>query len=330
MVVRAMLGGALMVLLMAFARSAEELTLLRAAQGLLTGAGSASNALMASLAPRGRTGYAMGILQTSLWSGVAIGPVMGGLLADFYGFRAPFLVTTVLLLVGGVLVLFLVREEFTPPERGERGVIGDWKEILRSPGVPATFLARFTATLGRGLLIPILPLFIPLIMTGTGGVGTMIGLVIGVSSATGTVSAIYLGNLGDRLGHKKILIWSALGAALAFLPMALVDSPWQLLVLNALSGVAIGGIMPSLSALLTGYSTGGQVGSAFGLDNSMMAASRAAAPLVGVGVASLLGYRAAFVAGSLVFLLTLLVAAIRLPEPVPAPRSARALPDDGC
>lgn len=321
MVARAMFGGAVIILLMAFARSAEELTLLRAIQGLITGIGSAANALVASIAPRGRSGYAMGILQTALWSGVAVGPVMGGILADLYGFRIAFIVTAALLVLGGLLVLFGVREDFQPSEKAARGVLGDWQDILATTGVAVTFGARFTATLGRGLLVPVLPLFVPTIMAGSQGVGTMIGLVIGISSATGTASAIYLGNLGDRIGHKRILVWSALGAALAYLPMALVTHPWQLLLLNALSGVAIGGVMPSLSALLTGYSTEKSIGSAFGLDNSVMSGSRAVAPLVGVGVASLFGYRAAFLAGAVIFLLTLAIAALRLPQPrLPAGR----------
>ncbi|MEX2541254.1 MAG: MFS transporter [Trueperaceae bacterium] len=315
MVARAMFGGAVIILLMAFARSAEELTLLRAIQGLITGIGSAANALVASITPKERSGYAMGVLQTALWSGVAVGPVLGGVLADLYGFRIAFVVTAALLTLGGVLVLFGVREKFQPSRAAGAGVLGDWQQILGTRGVAVAFTARFTSTLGRGLLVPVLPLFIPLIMVDPQRVGTMIGLVIGISSATGTASAIFLGNLGDRVGHKRILVWSALAAALAYIPMAFVTHPWQLLLLNALSGVAIGGVMPSLSALLTGYSSGGRIGSAFGLDNSVMSGSRAVAPLVGVGVASLFGYRAAFLAGSAIFLVTLAVAALKLPDP---------------
>ena len=47
MVQRAMFGGAVIILLMAFARSAEELVLLRAVQGLITGVVAAANALVA-------------------------------------------------------------------------------------------------------------------------------------------------------------------------------------------------------------------------------------------------------------------------------------------
>lgn len=316
MVMRAMFGGAAIIFLMGFARTAEELVLLRAIQGLITGVVAAGNALIASVAPRERTGYAMGILQTASWSGVAVGPVMGGILADLYGYQIAFLVTAVLLLVGGFLVMFGVHEQFERParKRGAPGMLGGWKEIFRARGVGATFLARFTAGLGRGILTPILPLFVPLLLAERGGEGTFTGLVIGVASATGTVSAILLGNLGDRIGHRRVLVFSSLAAALCYLPMTFVTTPWQLLALNALAGAAVGGVMPALSALLARYAPGGAVGSAFGLDNAVMSASRAVAPLVGVGAAAVFGgYRATFVAAALVFVGTLLVGALLLP-----------------
>jgi DHA1 family multidrug resistance protein-like MFS transporter len=52
MVDRAMFGGSVILLLMAFVNSAEQLVLLRAIQGLVTGTVSAANALVASIAPR--------------------------------------------------------------------------------------------------------------------------------------------------------------------------------------------------------------------------------------------------------------------------------------
>src|SRR5690625_7840133 len=110
-------------------------------------------------------------------------------------------------------------------------------------------------------------------------------------------------------------MWSALAAAVSYLPMAFVTVPWQLLFLNGLAGMAIGGIMPTLSALLTAYSRGANVASAFGLDNSMTSASRAVAPLVGLGVSAWFGFASVFVAGSLIFVATLVVSALLLPHP---------------
>ena len=262
-------------------------------------------------------------------SGVALGPVIGGFLADEYGYRAAFLITGVLLGAGGLLVLFGVDEDFRPPERTSRlsGMWADWRRVLRTPGVARTFAARFTAWLARGTLVPILPLFIPLLLTGTERVGTFTGLVIGISAATATLSATTLGDLGDRIGHRSVLIASAAAATVIYLPMAFVAAGWQLLVLSALGGVTLGGLMPSLSALLSTATEAGEVGSAFGLDNAVVAASRAVAPLVGVGVASIvgayagemIGYRAALGTSGLLFIVTIAIAA-SLPESRPDSR----------
>ena len=334
MVQRAMFGGAAIILLMAFARSAEELVVLRAIQGLITGTVSASSALIAAVTPKERTGFALGTLQTALTSGVALGPIIGGVLADFYGYRAAFVITSVLLLIGGVLVQFGVQEDFTPPEKTRRlgGMVGDWLHILRTPGVGATFAARFTAWLGRGVLVPILPLFMPFLLADQTLVSTYTGLVIGVAAGTATISAIYLGNLGDRIGHRTVLLGSTFLAMLSYLPMAFVTSAWQLLVLNGLAGIAVGGVMPSLSALLSNVTASEEVGSAFGLDNAIIAASRAVAPLVGVGVASIvavfateaIGYRAAFASGAVLFLVTIVIVVTMMPRKAPEPRPAAA------
>ena len=103
MVERAMFGGAIVIGLMAFARSAEELVVLRGIQGLITGVIGAHNALVAAVVPRERTGYAMGLLQVGLGIGVALGPLIGGLVADLFGYRATFYVTSLMLFVSGIL-----------------------------------------------------------------------------------------------------------------------------------------------------------------------------------------------------------------------------------
>lgn len=331
MVQRAMFGGALVILLMAFAQNAEQLVLLRAVQGLVSGVVSAGNALVASVAPRERSGFALGTLQTALTSGVALGPVLGGVLADVYGFRVAFVITAILLTLGGILVQFGVQESFTPPSNARRleGMTSDWLHILKTPGVRLTFAARFSAWLGRGVMVPILPLFVPFLLADGARSGTYTGLVIGIGAATATASAILLGNIGDRVGHRTVLIASSALAGIVYVPMAFVDAGWQLLVLNGLAGVAIGGVMPSLSALLNVVTEQTEVGSAFGLDNAVIAGSRAVAPLVGVGLAWLLGggelgYRAVFLSASVLFALTIVIAVSIRPAPSSGPTGAPA------
>lgn len=321
MVERAMFGGAVIILLMAFARSAEELVLLRAIQGLITGTVAAANALVAASAPRDQTGYAMGLLQVGLWSGVALGPLIGGVTADLLGYRPAFVITAVLLLLGGLLVHFGIQETFTPPQgTGSRiSLIGDWQRVLGTPGVMPVFAIRFAAWLGRNVLVPFAPLFIATLMADEARLGTATGLMIGLASAAGTASAVTLGKLGDRVGHRRVLIACSIVAAAAYLPQALVNAVWQLIALQIVTGAAVGGVMPSLSALLNHYTRPGEAGAVYGLDNAVVSASRAVAPIVGVMITVWFGLRGIFLATGLLFVLVTLLALWRMPA---APRDS--------
>ncbi|MGB9739600.1 MFS transporter, partial [Chloroflexus sp.] len=92
----------------------------------------------------------------------------------------------------------------------------------------------------------------------------------------------------------------------------LVSNVWQLLILQVLSGAAIGGITPSLSALLGRYTATGNEGAVYGLDSSIVSAARAVAPLIGALVVGPFGYGAAFAVSSLACF-AISIGAARLP-----------------
>jgi DHA1 family multidrug resistance protein-like MFS transporter len=317
MVGRASFGGAFMLFLMAFARSAEELVLLRAIQGLITGTLAATNALVAAEAPRERTGYAMGLLQVGLGAGVAIGPLIGGAVADAFGYSTAFFVTAALLLLSGITVFLGIDEKFVPARTmtgDTRPFSASWRLILSARGVKPTYLMRFMSQLGRTMLIPIAPLFIQTLHKTSFGINTLTGLMVGVSSALTTISAVYLGRLGDRKGHRRIVIASLFIIAMLYLPQSLVTNPWQLIALRALSGAAMGGVIPSLSSLLARFTQYGEEGAVYGLDNSIRAGARSIAPLIGSVVAVWFGLRATFIAAGLLFVIAALMAARFLPR----------------
>ncbi|GAB4546058.1 MAG: MFS transporter [Anaerolineae bacterium] len=336
MVERSMYGGVVIMLLMAFVQSAEQLVILRTVQGLITGTVGAANALVAAAVPRRHTGYAMGLLQVGMGAGLAVGPLIGGAVADAIGYYAAFYLTSALLLVAGVLVTFGVKEHFSPAEAGAGlalGFVAEWRHILSAPGVVVTYALRFMSQLGRNMLLPVAPLFVQLLMADTGQVNTFTGLVVGAGSLSATVSGVYLGRLGDRAGHRRILIFSALLAALFYLPHSLVTTGWQLLVLQALVGVFLGGMVPAISALLARYTQAGEEGAAYGLDNSITSAARAVAPLLGAGIAVRLGLRATFVVTAVIYLIAGGVAALtlesaRTAQPAPLQRLKRRLRGD--
>ena len=114
MLVRATFGGAVLLVLMGLVQNAEQLVILRTIQGFVTGVVPAASALVAASAPRERIGEAMGLLNTSRAVGVAVGPIIGGLLGDAFGFRESFWITGALLALSGLCTLMWVQEEFVP------------------------------------------------------------------------------------------------------------------------------------------------------------------------------------------------------------------------
>lgn len=316
MVLRAMFGGSIILLLMAFVRSAEELIIVRTVQGLITGTVSAANALVAAETPKEHVGYAMGLLQMGMAGGVSMGPILGGALADILGYSGVFYVTAALLLISGLLVAFGVQEHFSP-ERLEdsRGpsTLQKWKGLIMTPGVMLTYGLRFMTRFGHIMILPIVPLFIETLISNRDQLNTTIGLVIGSAFITNALAATYLGRLGDRIGYRRILVISSIAAGLLYIPQSFVTASWQLLALQALFGITLGGMIPAISALLANYSKKGLEGVVYGLDNSVMSGARAVAPLIGAAVAINLGIREAFLITAGMFFIAAIVTVWRLP-----------------
>jgi MFS transporter, DHA1 family, multidrug resistance protein len=305
---RAMLGGAVILAVMGFVQTAEQLILVRAIQGVITGTNSANNALVAASTPRERIGFAMGMLQVGLWGGIAVGPLIGGVLADAFGYRIPFLITAAFLFVAGIVITIGIHEDFTPPENLPKASVGailsEWKHIIQTSGVGLVFGMRFLSSLARTILLPIAPLFVvTLIVEGDGTINTYAGLVLAISSVTSTFGAVYLGNLGDKISHRKVLLGSAIVAAFLYFPQVFVADVWQLLILQGLAGLAAGGLVAAPSALLARFTNSGEVGAVYGLDNSLISGARVVAPLVGASIAIVFGMRGVFAASGVVFVL---------------------------
>lgn len=317
MVERAMFGGALILGLMAVVRSAEELVLLRMIQGLISGVLSATNALVAAAVPRARSGYAMGLMQVAMGLGLGLGPVIGGVVADAYGYRAAFYITAALLVIAGGVVFCGVEEQFAarqPAQSRTFNFTDAWRRVLSAPGVRLMYALRFINQMGRIIYIPVLPLLVMTLIDSPGRINSFTGIVIGAASAATALCSIYLGRVGDRRGHRRIVIACLTGACVLFLLQGLVHAGWQLLILQMLYGVALGGIVTGISALLAVHTRPGDEGAVYGLDSSITSGARVIGPLLGVGIAAWLGVRTVFLAAGMLYLLAVLLALRGLPR----------------
>jgi MFS transporter, DHA1 family, multidrug resistance protein len=303
MLVRATFGGAILLILMGMVQNAEQLVVLRTIQGFVTGVVPAVSALVAASAPRERLGESLGLLNTSRAVGVAIGPVIGGIIGDAFGFRESFWITGALLAISGVCALLWVREEFVPPKASKQrvGFFEAYRLLLQMPGMSGLYGLQFLRSLGQTMILPMAALFVVELMGETTGAASITGLIIGLASFTAATSGVWLGRMGDRIGHTKVLIGSALVAALLYAPQPFVTHVWQLVALQALQGFAAGGLIPSISALMNLWSPVGKQGAVYGLDTSVNAGARSIAPMLGAAIAVWFGLRGVFGATAIVY-----------------------------
>lgn len=322
MVQRAMFGGAIVIGMMGFAQNVWQLAILRAIQGMLTGTVPAATTLVASSAPRERSGYALGLLQTAVWSGASVGPLLGGLVADTWGYRAAFWVTGSLLFVAGLMVWRFVEEEFHPPERKaaspDTGIWYGLRLVARDHGLVSLFFVRVLVRLAVRTLGPILPLFVQSLIPSSTRVASITGLISGASAATSAVGALTLGRASDRLGYRRVLLVCAVLAGLTYVPQFFVANPWQLLVLQGLLGLVMSGVLAAISALLANLAPEGHQGAVYGVDSSAVSMANAIGPMLGASVAAAFGLRVPFMLAAAVFFLAAGLAWFTVPKPQPA------------
>lgn len=319
MVQRAMFGGAVVLAAMGLVQNVYQLALLRAIQGMLTGTVPAATTLVASSTPRERSGYALGLLQMAVWTGASVGPLLGGLIADTWGYRAAFWVTGTLLFLAGLTVWRFVEEDFQPPDRDkDKPGDGFWdglKLVIGDRGLVSLFSVRLIMRLAVRLMGPVLPLFIQSLVPSTARLATTTGLVSGANAAAGAVGAVTLGRASDRIGYRRVLLACATATAILYVPQFFVTTPWQLLILQAAVGLVMSGVLTSISALLANLAPEGRQGAVYGVDTSVVSTANAVGPMLGATLAATMGLRAPFLLTAGLFALAIVLAWFLVPKP---------------
>ncbi len=327
MVERATFAGALIITLMGLARSPQQLALLRAVQGALTGTVTAATALVATCVPPAQAGYALGTLQMAIYVGATAGPLVGGVVADTLGYRSTFFVTSALLIVAGFGVLIFVKEPeqnsrhpdaakivFDGNRAWHRRLLSHLAPVLASAPLLSVLAIRLVLRLAARLPGPTLPLFVASIAEPGMKIATMTGIISGANALGGAVGGRYLGQLGDRVGYRLILVLCALSSVLCYVPQSLVGQSIWLIPLQAAAGLAMGGILASISASLAALAPPGRQGIVYGVDASVVSVANAIGPLTGSALAAVLGLRSPFLAAAAVFGIGAIVALRLLPD----------------
>ncbi len=325
MVVRAALGLTLAATLMGLATSVAQLFVLRLGQGAISGFIAAAVALMASSAPRDRMGYALGTLQTAIPSGTILGPLLGGFLADRIGARQVFFVTAAMTLVAAIIVMAFVREEERPrsPE-GFGRIFENYRLVFGTSQLRLLYFVLFGCQFALMALAPIMALFVESLGAHGRLLATTTGAIFAVTGLATVLTAPRWGRRSDRQGYRPTLRTALLGSSLFALPQGLVAAPWQLFLARIPYGIFIGGVVPSVHAMISLRAPDDRRAGILGITSTALMLGNLMGPLLGGVIAGAFGLRSIFFVSTAVFLaiVVFLFPRIREPErhegPVPA------------
>ena len=307
MVVRAMLGGGITVLLMAYTRTPFELVLARFLQGLLAGSVTACITLVSTSTPRAHLGYALGMMQSAMMVGAAVGMMGGGALIDGIGYRDTFLIAGVVVVLAGLSVQIWVREDFQPDRsRGETkrksGVIADTRAFLRLKPFRIVLVCLMLTQFAFGVIMPVTPLFLQE-LAQTDDIALIAGFIFSASMLAGGVLSVVLGSLSDRFGANRMLTGGLLATAVLYALQGFSTTVVMLGTLQVIAGITKGAIRPVANVLLTQSVSEDDRGKAFGVMASATALGWAVGPAFGGYLSVHWGFRSVFGVTALLFVL---------------------------
>ena len=307
MVVRAMFGGGITVLLMALARSVEQVLAIRFMQGMLAGTVTACIALVSTTTPRDRIGSALGMMQMGLLMGASVGPLVGGVLIDRFGYRPSFALSGVCVLLAGVFVQMWVREEFQRPPRSAPGQMRrrtahTARRFLSNQPYMIMLVSLTLIRFAFSVAMPIFPLFIQE-LSDTDKVAFIAGLVFSLAGLTGALSSAVLGRMSDRVGYRRMLLYGLFSSGVLYMTQSFVRSVFELGTIRVFLGLGYGAITPSVNAMISRLVPQEHRGKAFGLTSSAAALGWAIGPVIGGKIGEMWGFRSVFAATAMLFLI---------------------------
>ncbi len=300
-------GLAVSVLLMGFVTSVWQLFLLRLFMGVFTGFIPMSQALISTQTPKHIAGQVLGTLQTGSITGSLLGPMLGGFIADQIGYSTTFQFVSITVAVSAVIVFFGIHEQKVEKEDEDEKTSYETKEvlghILKHPVLLMVMLISLIVQIAHFSIQPILSLFVGE-LHGPENLALFSGIAFSAAGLGNLMMAKRWGQIADKQGYAKILVFLLFMAGAVYIPAAFVTNIWQLVALRFLLGVSIGGIIPVRTAYIRQAAPVAMQGEVLGYNTSVRFLGNIIGPAMGGMLSGAFGFSAVFFITSALLLIS--------------------------
>ena len=306
-----LMGGATLAFILAghFA----DLLILRTVQGIGVALTiPASMALMAIATQKRSRGGSMGVYSSMRMVGFAIGPLLGGLLYEQYGFDAAFIVGSTFILLGIILVQMWVNE-VEPPGRqqSDRPKFKIFDLNLLHKGILGTGFATFVMAADFSMISDLENQF----NARLNQTAVAFGIAFSALIASRLIFQIPFGRLSDKIGRRPLLIAGLILMTPATLLLGYVNSTMQFTGLRVVQGVASAAIAAPAFALAADLSKKGGEGRQMSIVTMGFGLGIAAGPLI-TGILAVQSFTLPFLILAILTLVGLFVVYRYVPETI--------------
>ena len=284
MALRAGVGLAITYFLTAICTDVYQLFAVRTLTGVIAGFIPACMSLASQTLPEHRMGWGMGLMQSALFSGTIIGPLLGGYLSSWFGMRATFYLAGASLATATCLIFVFVRD--LPFTRGKHKLdLGVLKDLKAAFAEKEIFYVMGMIFAIQGVTMVIQPLVTMYVGELRGAVDDesikIAGWIFSLAGLAGIISATFWGKTGQRLGYIKVCALVTFTAGFINLFQAFVQNVWQFALIQFAYGLFLAGAIPNVNSYATTITDKQMRGRAFGLMASANQFGGVAGPLLG-------------------------------------------------
>lgn len=304
------IGLAISILLMGYVENVWQFFFLRLAMGVVTGFIPTSLAFISTQTEKKEAGKALGTLQMGSVSGSLFGPIVGGLLADSFGFQYTFFITSTSVLLAGIIISFGVKEVRAAVSKkarqiySRRQVLGG---IFKHRLLINVMLITSLIQIGNFSIQPLLSLYVADLTHDVTQITFLAGLTFSAAGLGNILFARFWGRLGDHIGYEKVL-FILLGLAVIFMiPQAWVTALWQLILLRLVYGTVLGGLIPITTALIRREAPVTVQGEVMGYNTSFRFFGNIIGPLIGGFVSGIFSISAVFYVTAALFFIAWII-----------------------
>jgi MFS family permease len=204
-----------------------QLFVLRALQGLVAGYGPLTIAMAAESAPREKMAHAIGLVQTAQRVAPAVGPVIGGILAQAVGLRNSFFVAGAVYGLAFLLVTVLYRESGRLARAAESRTRVPMREILSIRNLTLLMGVIFGVQLTERSLGPVLLLHVESL--GYTRAALFVGVLFSLLSVTGALGHQIAAMALARAAARRVIAAATVTAAMGLAVFIVSSAGWALM-----------------------------------------------------------------------------------------------------